>query len=69
MYKSKPLFYVYDSYHISPTSWSSILNSESDNSVRNTNIDAVFLGLWLDHHHGRDLLDSGFDGIYTVTSI
>lgn len=67
-HNGKPLFYVYDSYHILPHQWSDILKKESDNTLRNTNIDAIFLGLWLDSHHGRDLADSGFDGIYTYFS-
>jgi glycoprotein endo-alpha-1,2-mannosidase len=56
---------VYDSYHIPAYQWSDILGKDGADSLRNTNIDAIFLGLWLDSSHGRDLLESGFDGIYT----
>lgn len=67
-FENKPLFYVYDSYHIFPYSWANILTPQGTDSLRNTNIDAIFLGLWLDSQHGRDLLESGFDGIYTYFS-
>ena len=67
-YSNKPLFYVYDSYHILPYSWAAILKPDGENTLRNTNIDATFLGLWLESQHGRDLLDSGFDGVYTYFS-
>lgn len=60
-----PLFYVYDSYHIFPSQWSRLLQPDGDLSIRNTKYDGVFLGLWLEHYHGRDLFQGGFDGFYT----
>ena len=33
--------------------------------MRGTSTDSVMIGLWLHHHHGRDLKESGFDGVYT----
>jgi hypothetical protein len=30
--------------------------------VRGTPLDGVFLGLWLESHHGQEILDGGFDG-------
>lgn len=61
----RPVYYVYDSYHIASAQWSRLLSRDGDLSVRNTPADGVMLGLWLDHHHGRDLHDAHFDGFYT----
>ena len=67
-YNNKPLFYVYDSYHILPTYWAAVLKPDGENTLRNTNIDATFLGLWLESQHGRDLQEAGFDGVYSYFS-
>jgi glycoprotein endo-alpha-1,2-mannosidase len=61
----KLLFYVYDSYHIRAHEWSSILQPGGVNSLRGTEFDGIFIGLWLHHHDGRDLLAGGFDGVYS----
>ena len=66
----KPLFYVYDSYHIEPVDWRRLLTPAEDSqnsiSIRNDPLyDSIFIGLWLDGRHGSDLLEGGFDGIYT----
>ena len=61
----RPVFYVYDSYHIYPAQWTRLLSESGDLSIRGTHLDAWVLGLWLHHFHGRDLKDSNFDGIYT----
>lgn len=60
-----PIFYVYDSYHLSPQQWQRLLTKEGDLSVRGGPLDGVFLGLWLEAGHGRELAQSGFDGGYT----
>ena len=66
-----PVYYVYDSYHISASDWKRVLTSNPPDekgeswSVRGTALDGVFIGLWLERHHGQDLLDGGFDGAYT----
>ncbi len=59
------VFYVYDSYHISPMYWARLLKDTGDITMRGTSTDSVMIGLWLHHHHGRDLKESGFDGVYT----
>lgn len=59
-----PMFYVYDSYHLPVDQWRRLLVASGDLSVRNTPFNGVFVGLWLDHGHGRDLWNGGFDGIY-----
>lgn len=61
----RPLYYVYDSYHLFPSQWRRMLQPDGDITVRGTALDAWFVGLWLDRHHGRDADESGFDGIYT----
>lgn len=69
---NRPLFYVYDSYHIPPDQWSRLLRSPTNSDVANAlsirgdpTYDSLFIGLWLDWHHGEDLSSSGFDGAYT----
>jgi hypothetical protein len=59
------VYYVYDSYHISSMYWSRLLTQDGDITIRGTNVDGVMIGLWLHHHHGRDLASAGFDGIYS----
>jgi glycoprotein endo-alpha-1,2-mannosidase len=61
----KIVFYVYDSYHINPTEWGRLLSVDGEISVRDTDLDGFFIGMWLDHNHGHDLSISGFDGIYS----
>lgn len=61
----RPLYYIYDSYHISVNEWSRLLNTKGDLTIRNSLSDGVFLGLWLHNHHGRELRTGGFDGVYS----
>jgi glycoprotein endo-alpha-1,2-mannosidase len=61
----KPVFYVYDSYHIEAQQWRRLLALGGDVTVRGTPLDAVFIGLWLADPNGRDLHRSGFDGVYS----
>lgn len=62
---NKIVFYVYDSYHINPADWSRLLTIDGELSVRGSELDGFFYGLWLDHNHGHDLSIGGFDGIYS----
>jgi len=61
----KPLFYIYDSYHIEPSQWQRLLRSDGDVSVRETDFDAHFIALWLESWHGQDIKEGGFNGAYT----
>jgi len=61
----RPVMYVYDSYHLQPIDWARLLTPSGELSIRNTAMDAVMIGLWLQHEHGRDLKEAGFDGIYS----
>ena len=58
----RPVFFVYDSYHLDAREWERLLGPIGRQSVRGTPLDAVFIGLWLDAHHGEHLRDGGFDG-------
>uniref|UniRef100_A0A4W3JSF1 Mannosidase endo-alpha like n=1 Tax=Callorhinchus milii TaxID=7868 RepID=A0A4W3JSF1_CALMI len=60
-----PMFYVYDSYLTPPVSWANLLTPSGSLSVRNTAYDGVFVGLVVEEKHKQDVLESGFDGIYT----
>lgn len=57
--------YVYDSHHLPPHEWAQLLLPTGDDTIRNTPLDCEIFGLWLHHHHGRDLSDAGFDGVYS----
>jgi glycoprotein endo-alpha-1,2-mannosidase len=61
----RPVYWVYDSYHIAPGEWERLLTPAGDLTVRGTPADGAFLGLWLAQHHGMDLVVGGFDGAYT----
>ena len=61
----RPVWFVYDSYHIAPAEWRRVLTPGGDLSVRGGAADGTFLGLWLEAHHGGDLAEGGFDGGYT----
>lgn len=60
-----PVYYVYDSYHVSPADWAGVLCAGRPGSLRGGAADGVFFGLWLDHRHGEDLHSGCFDGFYT----
>ncbi|GAB1605729.1 glycoprotein endo-alpha-1,2-mannosidase-like [Argonauta hians] len=60
-----PMFYIYDSYRISPKHWSEILLRNKRYTLRDTKYDAVFIGLALEESHLLSLKNAGFDGFYT----
>lgn len=64
-YEGKPLFYIYDSYHISKYDWASILRPEGLNTIRGTEIDSHVIGLWVHEKESDFFIDGGFDGFYT----
>ncbi|CEJ70780.1 Glycosyl hydrolase family 71 [Chryseobacterium oranimense G311] len=61
----KPLYYVYDSYKIPPSEWSKLLSKNGENTVRNTELDGLYIGLWVEKEHSDFFAASGFDGFYT----
>ena len=60
-----PMYYIYDSYRISPKHWSEILHEKKRYTLRNTKYDAIYIGLSLDESHLLSLKNAGFDGFYT----
>ncbi len=49
-----PLYYLYDSYNVSPNDWSRLLSIHGDISIRDTPLDGYFLGLFVEHNHCED---------------
>lgn len=63
--KNLPLFYIYDSYLVKSQDWAEILKANGKLSVRNTDLDGIFIGLLVEQIHKTELLNAGFDGFYT----
>ncbi|WP_228401680.1 glycoside hydrolase family 99 protein [Chryseobacterium sp. PMSZPI] len=63
--EGKPLFYVYDSYKISPEEWAKILSENGEKTIRNTELDALYIGLWVEKNDSVFFDKAGFDGFYT----
>ncbi|SHG72559.1 glycoside hydrolase family 99 protein [Chryseobacterium vrystaatense] len=61
----KPLYYIYDSYKISPEEWSKLLSVHGEKTVRNTELDGLYIGLWVEEEHASFFEKSNFDGFYT----
>lgn len=53
---NKPFFFIYDSYLTPDKEWT---------SIRNTQYDAVVIGLWVKEKEEAFFMNSGFDGFYT----
>ena len=62
---AKPLYYVYDSYHINDKSWATVLQPGGADSVRGGGDDGWFIALWLDAADGQRIVAGGFDGAYS----
>ena len=60
-----PLIYIYDSYLVDSDDWASILTVNGKNSVRNTELDCIFIGLLVEQVHKDHVYKSGFDGFYS----
>ncbi|KAK7107346.1 glycoprotein endo-alpha-1,2-mannosidase-like [Littorina saxatilis] len=60
-----PVFYIYDSYQVDSASWAQALKPEGRHSLRGTDYDGIFLGLYLNNEDEHRLLTAGFDGFYT----
>jgi glycoprotein endo-alpha-1,2-mannosidase len=61
----KPLYYIYDGYKLNYRMWNSMLSYESETTIRNTSLDAIFISLWTLRKDGEFAVVSGFDGVYT----
>lgn len=65
----KPVYYLYDSYHIPNSDWAMLLGPKSSESVRGTPLDGFFIGLWLGQGDGDGhIAPCHFDGFYTYFS-
>lgn len=62
--KKLPMFYVYDSYKTDAKDWAKLLNPKGKITIRNTEYDALFIGLWVEEDDLQFMLKSGFDGYY-----
>ncbi|XP_067840869.1 glycoprotein endo-alpha-1,2-mannosidase-like isoform X2 [Heptranchias perlo] len=60
-----PMFYIYDSYLTSPGSWANLISVSGSHSLRNTQYDALFIALIVEEKHKNEILQAGFDGMYT----
>jgi glycoprotein endo-alpha-1,2-mannosidase len=63
--KLLPMFYIYDSYNLNHKEWARIFTPGGDLSVRNSDLDGIFIGLLVETKHRQDLVRGGFDGFYT----
>jgi len=63
--QGKPLYYLYNSFQLKYHEWQSLLNPESNSTIRSTPLDGVFIGLWTTGFDGEFAVKSGFDGFYT----
>lgn len=63
--KDLPVFYVYDSYLIPDYVWRDLLGKKGKLSVRDTDLNAIFIGLLVDLSHRTHIKKSHFDGFYT----
>lgn len=61
----KPVFYIYDSYLTPVKEWKKLLTRSGTLTIRNTALDATFIGLIVEYKHRFSLQESGFDGFYT----
>ncbi len=61
----RPMFYIYDSYLVSPDEWADVLTPAGATSIRRTAHDAVVIGLYVKKEDNRALEEAGFDGCYT----
>ena len=64
-FNGKPLFYVYDSYHIEAKDWATILSVEGEKTIRGTYLDSYIIGLWVHKEEEDYFINGNFDGIYT----
>lgn len=63
--RSLPLYYIYDSYLVSPQNWAQLFKRDGALTVRGTELDALFIGLMVESKHKSAIISAGFDGFYT----
>jgi len=60
-----PLFYIYDSYQVKSDEWKRLLSRKGDLTVRDTDLDGIFIALCVEMQHRYSIKRSMFDGMYT----
>ena len=65
----KAVFFVYDSYRTPGGEWAKLFSRSSQNSLRHTSSDGVFLSLVVEKKHMHDVTQGGFDGFYTYFAV
>ena len=64
-HNGKPFYYIYDSGKVKYPEWNKLLATDGELSIRNTPLDAIFIGHWERERDGGFITKSGFDGFYT----
>eukprot|EP00095_Tigriopus_kingsejongensis_P007333 snap_masked-scaffold589_size129586-processed-gene-0.2 protein:Tk07333 transcript:snap_masked-scaffold589_size129586-processed-gene-0.2-mRNA-1 annotation:"glycoprotein endo-alpha- -mannosidase" len=64
-FRELPVFYIYDSYRVSSQEWQRLFSRKGDLSVRDTELDAIFIGLLVEFQHRGEIKRAKFDGFYT----
>lgn len=64
-FRELPMFYIYDSYRIPSSEWQRLFSRKGDMSVRDTELDALFIGLIVELQHRGEIKRGKFDGFYT----
>jgi hypothetical protein len=62
---NRPMFFIYDSYQVSPDEWSQILSPGGVDTIRGTKYDSILIALWVNPHEEDSMLQTGFDGFYS----
>ncbi|XP_014251090.1 glycoprotein endo-alpha-1,2-mannosidase [Cimex lectularius] len=63
--KFLPVIYIFDPFIEDPITWSSYLNPNGNRTIRNSQFDAIFLGLLSSVQNRIDIKQAHFDGFYT----
>lgn len=64
-FEGKPMYYLYNSFKLKHNEWNSMLNAKSETTIRNTDMDGIFISLLTTKFDGEFAVESAFDGIYT----
>jgi glycoprotein endo-alpha-1,2-mannosidase len=64
-HNDKLFYYIYDSGKVKHNEWNKLFSEDGELSIRNTPLDATFIGHWERERDGGFFIKSGFDGFYT----
>ena len=57
--------YIYDSYNVPSSEWRELLSPDGKITIRNTPLDVIAIGLFVEHGDCSKLASGFFDGFYT----